>query len=67
MNSESFCYWLQGFLEVSGAKSVDAQQLQVIKDHLNLVFQKKTPNYDFNKQLHPNMIPLPSLLDEPIC
>ena len=45
MTSESFCYWLQGFLEVSQAEKIDAKQVQIIKDHLNLVFSKKTPDY----------------------
>jgi hypothetical protein len=42
MTSEQFTYWLQGFLEVSGQTVITAEQTQIIKDHLNLVFEKKT-------------------------
>lgn len=38
MKSESFCYWLQGFFEISGADKLDATQIATIKKHLNLVF-----------------------------
>lgn len=44
MNSEQFCYWLQGALELGGAKYLTAQQVQVIQDHLDLVFKKVTPD-----------------------
>ena len=39
MTSRDFCYWLQGFFEVSGAKEVTPEQLTVIKNHLNMVFK----------------------------
>ena len=38
MQSRDFCYWLQGFFEVSGAKEISAEQTEMIKNHLNLVF-----------------------------
>lgn len=39
MTAREFCYWLQGKLEIDGdAKPLDASQVQVIKNHLNLVF-----------------------------
>ncbi len=44
MQPQDFCYWLQGFLEMSDAKTLDVKQLQVLRDHLNLVFNKQTPN-----------------------
>lgn len=46
MNEREFCYWLQGFFELSGEDVVDlsAEQVQIIKDHLSLVFKKVTPN-----------------------
>ena len=43
MNSESFAYWLQGFFEMTDATSLTDQQVQMIKDHLGLVFKKETP------------------------
>jgi len=42
MTPENFAYWLQGFAEIERS-SPDPEQWQIIKDHLNLVFDKKTP------------------------
>lgn len=44
MNSVDFCFWLQGFFEVAHDGQDDVRtnispaQVQVIRDHLNLVF-----------------------------
>lgn len=38
MTSRDFCYWLQGFFEVSKTKEVNAEQTELIKKHLNMVF-----------------------------
>jgi hypothetical protein len=45
MTSEQFTYWLQGYFEVGHPKTLNEQQVQIIKDHLDLVFKKITPNY----------------------
>jgi hypothetical protein len=39
---ESFCYWLQGYFELSGSTVLSEQQVKAIKEHLNLVFNKVT-------------------------
>ena len=39
MTSRDFAYWLQGFFEISETKSLSEKQIQVIKNHLNLVFK----------------------------
>jgi hypothetical protein len=45
MNSTEFAYWLQGFLELrEDDKPLTSKQVQIIKDHLALVFQKVTPD-----------------------
>lgn len=44
MTQENFVYWLNGFLEISDAKKLNEKQVQIIKDHLALVFDKQTPN-----------------------
>ena len=46
MNEREFCYWLQGFFELGGQDVVDlsAEQVQIVKDHLALVFKKVTPD-----------------------
>lgn len=44
MNYEQFAIWLHGFLEISNAETINKQQTQIIKDHLALLFEKKTPD-----------------------
>lgn len=39
MNSVDFCYWLQGYFEISDSKSITDKQVEIIKNHLNLVFK----------------------------
>lgn len=42
MTSQDFCYWLQGYLEVSNPALIKEKELAIIKEHLNLVFSKVT-------------------------
>ncbi len=45
MNSENFAYWLQGYFELLGKdEPLTKEQVQIIKDHLALVFDKVTPD-----------------------
>lgn len=44
MTAEQFTYWLQGFLEINDPERISKQETQIIKDHLQLVFNKQTPN-----------------------
>lgn len=56
MTSEQFVYWLQGFFEIQGVgteddmEGVHPEQAKVIHDHLNLVFDKKTPERKIDKE-----------------
>ncbi len=50
MTPENFCYWLRGYFELNELSTthncleqLSLQQVNVIKDHLNLVFKKETP------------------------
>lgn len=47
MTPEQFCYWLQGYFEINRANpqktKLNEQQIEIINDHLNLVFNKQTP------------------------
>lgn len=45
MTPEQFVYWLQGFAEIYGG-TPGIEEWGVIKDHLALVFDKKTPDYN---------------------
>lgn len=46
MTPEQFCYWLQGYFELGsgGRAGMTDGQVETIKDHLNLVFTKVTPD-----------------------
>lgn len=44
MNAENFCYWLQGFMELSPKPTLNTRQIEIIRNHLTLVFDKITPN-----------------------
>lgn len=55
MTTEQFAYWLQGYFEIENPKSLNEEQTQVIKDHLDLVFTKVTPKREksSNRNLNP--------------
>ena len=42
MNSEQFCYWLQGRAELMPQIPPNKEEWDMIKDHLNQVFKKVT-------------------------
>lgn len=45
MTPSDFVYWLNGFVELTdGLERPSERQWQVIKDHLQLVFEKQTPD-----------------------
>ena len=47
MNSIDFCYWLQGYFEISGTTKVSEKQAKIIQTHINLVFKHEIdPMYD---------------------
>ena len=45
MTERDFVYWLQGYMELSGSGELTKEQVQIIKDHIKLVLEKKTPEY----------------------
>lgn len=55
MNELSFAYWLKGFFEITNedGQQLSAQQVQIIKDHLDLVFKKETPVYTATRISYP--------------
>lgn len=51
MKSTEFVYWLQGFFELSEAKTLTESQVEMIKNHLKLVFVHEIdPSYTDNKE-----------------
>ena len=42
MSETEFCYWLQGFFELSGSDELTPAQVHIIKSHLSLVFKQVT-------------------------
>lgn len=70
MTQEQFIYWLQGFLEISNAQTLNETQIQIIRDHLALVLTKQTserwnqPTPTFTPPTQPSPYELPNL---PIC
>jgi len=39
MKSRDFCYWLQGHLELNPDAPMSAEQVEIVKRHLALVFK----------------------------
>jgi hypothetical protein len=40
MTSRDFCYWLQGFFELTAESALmDPKRIEIIKNHLALVFK----------------------------
>lgn len=38
MKANEFCYWLQGHFELNSSNELTLEQVQIIKNHLNMVF-----------------------------
>ena len=62
MEATDFCYWLQGFFELSEDKKLTPKQVEIIKDHLQLVFNKVTPDRSSSASMPSN-----STSSGPIC
>lgn len=39
MTSRDFCFWLQGFFELTESQNLTSKQVELIKRHLHLVFK----------------------------
>ena len=39
MNSKDFCIWLSGYFEVQDPKSIDLNQINIIREHLELALK----------------------------
>ena len=65
MTPEQFTYWLQGFMEMAEPEKLSKKQLSMIKDHLALVFKKKTPDYNITVSESTEQISVPPLGHQP--
>lgn len=63
MNERDFTYWLKGFLELSDSKELNEKQVTIIRNHLDLVFEKVTPDVDLNFE-YTKEIPRKSVLPD---
>lgn len=60
LKSESFIYWLQGFFEISEATTLNEKQINIIKEHLELCFEKvvsSAPQGELSKLGSPTLTP----------
>ena len=71
MNEKEFCYWLKSAFELSDIKSFNEKQTKLIKEHLDLVFNKVTSpdvtQYPFAYPLYPHGPQDPMLGLEKTC
>lgn len=64
MTPENFCYWLQGAVELQ-MNAPSEEQWQIIRDHLQLVFDKKTPaRMNLQTTMSEDNSPLPYTLSD---
>lgn len=63
MTDRDFCLWLQGFFELTGATEITNAQAKMIKEHLELVFDKVTPG--LAPTLDPFKVEWPDILSSP--
>ncbi len=51
MKSRDFCYWLQGYFEIADSYALSVKQVEVIRNHLNMVFiHEIDPSYPIEQQ-----------------
>ena len=73
MKSTEFCYWLQGFFEISNAddpsmKPLTSSQVEMIQRHLNLVFiHEIDPSYPKGQQSELNAAHNGTKISQPRC
>lgn len=65
MNERDFCMWLNGFLElvqtIDHRKGFSEETVECIRDHLNLVFKKVTPDRNLSTVQAPFNPPVTTL------
>lgn len=57
MNSIDFCFWLQGYFEISGSNELTPAQVGFIKNHLSLVFKHEIdPLREKESEIAPSLL-----------
>jgi hypothetical protein len=56
MTAEQFVYWLQGYMEIDNPLMLNTRETRIVKDHLALVFDKKTPEREEEKESGINLV-----------
>lgn len=46
LSATNFAFWLKGYFELTGSNTLNENQVEIIKEHLNLVFTKVTKEID---------------------
>ncbi len=53
MTAREFCYWLQGYFELSSSNALSPEQTKAIKAHLAMVFHHEIdPSYPDGEKLN---------------
>ena len=56
MKSEQFVFWLQGFFELSESNTLSEKQVEIVKNHLKLVFYHEIdPSYSSDPKVQEEM------------
>lgn len=56
MTSRDFCYWLQGYFELSNPDRLTSTEISSIRNHLNLVFfHEIDPSYSDDPKVQETM------------
>lgn len=56
MTSRDFAYWMQGLFEIGDVKTLNEKQVEIIKNHLKLVFfHEIDPSYTKDKKVQETM------------
>lgn len=51
MTSRDFCYWLQGFFEIAKPSGIYETEIDMIRNHLNMVFiHEIDPSFGVDQQ-----------------
>ena len=60
MTSRDFCFWLQGYFEISNSSSISSDQINMVKRHLALAFK-----HEIDPSLGGNAVELQKIHDGP--